>query len=73
MNDSSKKINRFIAFSSILITYIIVKLVCKLTGFHYDFSDGIVNVKLLIDIALWGFIYLLINYLLKKLFANRTA
>lgn len=73
MDDSSKKTNRFTAFGTILLTYIIVKIVYKLIGFHYDFSDGLVNFKLLIDIALWVFIYFPVNYLLKNIFSGRTV
>jgi hypothetical protein len=73
VENSSKKTNGYIAFGSILITYIIVKTVYRLTGFHYEFSDGLANIKLLIDIVLWGIIYFPVNYLMKKLFANKTT
>ena len=68
MGDSQKKANGFISLGSIIITYVIVKILYKLTGFHYDFADGIVNIRLLIDIVLWGFVYLTVNFLLRKLF-----
>ena len=71
MEDTSKNKNGYITFGSILITYIIVKIVYVLTGFHYNFSDGIVTIKLLIDIALWGFIYFPVNYLLKRIFTHK--
>jgi uncharacterized membrane protein len=73
MENTSKKATGFIAFGSILITWILVKTVYGITGFHYEFSDGIVNIKLLIDIVLWGIIYFPVNYLLKKLFAKQTT
>jgi len=67
MENPLKKTNGFIAFGSLITTYILVKIVYRLTGFHYNFSDGIFNAKLLLDIALWGFIYFPVDYLLKKL------
>jgi len=72
MENPLKKTNGFIAFGSLITTYILVKIVYRLTGFHYNFSDGIFNVKLLLDIALWGFIYFPVDYLLKKLFTKYT-
>ncbi len=72
MGDSQKKTNRFIALGTIIITYLIVNIVYKLTGFHYDFSDGIANIRLLIDIALWGCVYFAVNFLLRKLLSKRT-
>ncbi len=73
MRDSSKNTSVFIAFGSALITYVIVKIVYKLTGFHYDFGEGLANFKLLIDITLWGFIYLIIYFLLRKLLSKRKV
>ncbi|PKP52073.1 MAG: hypothetical protein CVT92_10655 [Bacteroidetes bacterium HGW-Bacteroidetes-1] len=70
MRDSQKKTNFFIPFGTIIITYIIVKILYKLTGFHYDFTEGIVNIRLLIDLALWGFVYFSVDFLLKKLFSK---
>ena len=72
MVDSAKKNNGFIPFISILITYIIVKIVYKLTGFHYGFDEGIVNIKLLMDLALWGLIYFTISFLVKSMFHQKT-
>ena len=67
MTDSSKKNSGYITFGSVVITYVIVKIVYKLTGFHYDFSEGLANFKLLIDVSLWCFIYFVSNFLLRKL------
>jgi hypothetical protein len=72
MENSQKKTNRF-PLGTIIITYVIVKIVYKLTGFHYAFSDGIANINLLIDIALWGCVYLSVDLLLKKLLSKRTV
>ena len=72
MGDSQKKTNRFITPGTIIITYVIVNILYKLTGFHYDFTDGIANISLLIDIALWVCVYLAVYYLLRKLLLKRT-
>ena len=66
MKDSLTKPNGFISFGTLFITYVLVKIVYKLTGFHYDFGDGIFNIKLVIDIALWVLIYFPVQFLLKK-------
>jgi hypothetical protein len=62
-----KKNILLIPFITILITYIIVKVVKKLTGFHYDIDDGFININFLIDLAIWGFVYLSIDTLIKRL------
>jgi hypothetical protein len=69
MSDSQKKTNFLMPFSTIIIAYIMVKIIYKLTGFHYDF-DGIVNIKLLIDFAVWVVVYFAVDFLLKKLFSK---
>ena len=53
---------------AIILTYIAVKFVYALTGFSYSFSDGLLNVNLLIDLALWVVIFFPVNYLLLRLF-----
>jgi hypothetical protein len=59
---------RLIGFLTILITYIVVKIVDTLAGFHYDpFREGIINIKFLIDIISWGVVYAVIYTLLKRL------
>lgn len=72
MAGSQKKTNRFILVTTIVITYLIVKVIYKFTGFHYDFSDGIINFRFLIDLALWGLVYLTVNFFLRKLFSKST-
>jgi hypothetical protein len=63
-----KNSNSFISLVLILLTYVIVKIGHKLAGFHYDiFSEGIMNVKFLIDIMSWGIVYAILYFLLKKL------
>ena len=70
MGATQKKTERNIIIVSIVITYIIVKVIYRLTGFHYDFTDGIINIRFLIDIALWGSVYLTVVFLLRKLFSS---
>ena len=62
-----KKNNGVFVFITIIITYIIVHIIYKLTGFYYNLGDGILNFKFVIDIALWGVIYFVVYILLKKL------
>ena len=72
MGATQKKTERNIIIVSIVITYIIVKVIYRLTGFHYDFTDGIINIRFLIDIALWGTVYLTVVFLLRKLFSSKV-
>ncbi len=67
-----KETNKLIPISAIILTYLIVKVIYKLTGFHYDFDDGILNMSFLIDIVLWGLVYLAVLVLLKRLFTKST-
>jgi len=68
MGNSQKKTNGFIPLGTILITYVIVRIINKVTGFSYDFSDGVFNINLLIDLAIWFFVYLAVDFLQRKLF-----
>ncbi len=68
MGNTQKKPNGFIPLGTILITYVIVKILYKITGFSYDLTDGIVNINLLIDLALWGFVYFTVDFVQRKLF-----
>lgn len=54
-------------FIVVLITYIIVHIVYKLTGFYYNIGEGILNFKFIIDIALWGVVYFVVYMVIKKL------
>ncbi|MBU5438427.1 hypothetical protein KQI42_10430 [Tissierella sp. MSJ-40] len=57
------------SYGSILIiitTYIIVRIVYKLTGFNYSFSEGILNTKLIIDLILWIIIYVPVKNIFDK-------
>lgn len=51
-----------------IFTYIIVKIVYRLTGFYYNFDEGIFNIKLLIDLSLWLAVFIPIHFLVKRLF-----
>jgi hypothetical protein len=62
-----KKSNGISTLITILITYIIVHIVYKLTGFYYNFGEGILNFKFVMDIALWGVVYFIVYILLKNL------
>jgi hypothetical protein len=68
-----KKNSMSVYFISIIISYIIVKIAYKLSGFKYDFSEGIINVRYLIHIIIWGIIYAIVYFLLKKLLPNKTS
>lgn len=61
---SKKKSINIVTF---ILTFVIVNIVCQLTGFHYSFSDGILNIKLLIDLGLWLIIYIPINIIVDKI------
>jgi len=71
METIKRKSNGYM-IGTILITYLIVKIIYRLTGFYYDMSDGILNLNFLIDIALWGFVYFTVHFFLSKLFSLRT-
>ncbi len=46
-----------------LITYLLVKIIQRLTGFDYDFSEGLFNIKLLIDLLIWIAVYRIVSIL----------
>jgi hypothetical protein len=71
MTDTPKENKKTFRFSTLIITYLIVTGVRLLTGFHYDFSEGLVNFKFLIDIALWLIVYYAVDLLLRKVFFKR--
>lgn len=64
-----KTSNLLITLFTIFVTYIIVKVVYNVSGFHYGFDDGI-SIKLFIDLALWTLVYLTISFILKRLFSK---
>jgi hypothetical protein len=73
MRNTQKNINGFIPYGSIIIAYAIVKFINNITGFHYDISEGIFNMKFLIDITIWGCVYVIVYFLLSKLLPKRTS
>ena len=62
--------NGIITFTTVAITYIIIKILYKLTGFNYNISDGIFKLDLVIDIALWGIVSFIVYTLIKILLAR---
>ncbi|PTX22738.1 hypothetical protein C8N40_101566 [Pontibacter mucosus] len=61
-------------FISLLITYVLVKVVHNLAGFEYAiFSEGILNLKFLVDMASWAIVYAAVYFLLRKLLPQRGA
>ena len=64
-----RKNNRLFGFVHILITYIIVKIIHKLAGFHYNlFNEDIISINFFIDIMSWVIIYGITYFIIKKLF-----
>ncbi|OKL41096.1 hypothetical protein A3841_14825 [Pontibacter flavimaris] len=62
------------AFLSLFITYLLVKVMHHLIGFEYDlFSEGLLNMKFIIDIASWGIVYAAVYFLLRKLLPRKGA
>lgn len=49
-----------------IATYIIVRIVYRLTGFSYSLSEGILNMKLLIDLGLWIIVFSLVGNIFRK-------
>ncbi|HAH58459.1 MAG TPA: hypothetical protein DCL86_09945 [Bacteroidales bacterium] len=71
MGKSQAKRTGYVITISIIITYIIVKIVYKLTGFYYNFDEGLLNIKLLIDLSLWAVVFIAVNFLVKMVFHKR--
>ncbi|MFT8352848.1 hypothetical protein [Clostridium saccharoperbutylacetonicum] len=65
-----KKNNETIASISFLITYEIVHIIYKVTGFYYSFNEGLINFKLLIDLGLWCIVNFIIFTFLKKIWTK---
>ncbi|WP_266203282.1 hypothetical protein [Pontibacter kalidii] len=60
------------AFIPLLITYVVVKLVHTFVGFEYDLlSEGLFNMKFVIDIASWAVVYAAVYFLLRKLLPQK--
>lgn len=69
MKSNSKRGSLLITFLSLLLTYIIVKVVYKISGFYYNFDEGF-GIKLVIDLALWVIVFLAIERILKWIFSK---
>lgn len=68
-----KKNSKTIGFVSLFITYLVVKVVHSFAGFHFDpFSEGIFNIKFLIDIKSWGIISTMVYFLMKRLLPQKS-
>jgi hypothetical protein len=52
---------------TVISTYIIVRVVYRLTGFSYSLSEGILNMKLLIDLGLWIIVFFLVDNIFRKI------
>jgi hypothetical protein len=73
MGKSQAKRSGYVITISIIITYIIVKIVYKLTGFYYSFDEGLLNIKLLIDLSLWAVVFVVVSFLVKLVFYRRIG
>jgi hypothetical protein len=66
-----KKYNKptpFIAVAiTFAITYTIVRIIYKVTGFYYDFNEGLFNFKFLIDFGFWCIVYFTIDMFFEKI------
>lgn len=61
----NKKFN--ISMLAFIITYIITRIIYKITGFSYSFSEGILNIKLAIDLGLWIITVILVSTILNRI------
>lgn len=66
MKKTNQKNNVFYPVATIVISFVIVKIINKFTGFHYDIAEGIFNINFLIDFALWLIVYIIVAYILEK-------
>ncbi|EKQ52424.1 MULTISPECIES: hypothetical protein [unclassified Clostridium] len=65
----SKK--NYVNILTVILTFIIAHIIYNLTGFQYNFSEGILNLKLLIDLGLWLLIYAAVNIILDKILLSK--
>lgn len=61
----------YVTILTVVLTFIIVNFIYKLTGFHYSFSEGLLNLKLLIDLGVWLLIYIPLNIILDKILLSK--
>lgn len=58
-----------ISTASLIITYILTRVIFKLTNFKCSFSSGTFNIQnFVIDFGLWIIIYTIVYSILKKCF-----
>ncbi|ALI99977.1 hypothetical protein [Rufibacter tibetensis] len=56
-----------ISLMTLLITYIVVKVVHLLTGFNYNpFEEGLLTIKFVLDVVSWVMVYGLVYFIVKK-------
>jgi hypothetical protein len=68
------KRNQFTSWLPILITYVLVKEMQNLAGFEYDlFKEGVLTFRFVLDIASWVVVYVLVSFLLQKVFSTQEA
>ena len=61
-------------FISLIITYVVVKVIHNLAGFDYDiFTEGVLNMRLLLDVTSWVIVHAAVNFLLRKLLPEKGA
>ena len=73
MGKTKNKNSGYILILTTIFSYIIVRIVYKLTGFYYSFDEGIFNIKLLIDLSIWLAVFIPIHFLVKRLFHKTRA
>lgn len=62
---------KYVTILAVILTFIIVHIIYKLTGFHYSFSEGILNLKMFIDLGLWMLIYIPVNIIVDKILSYK--
>jgi len=51
----------------LIITILVTRLLYSLIGFNYSISEGILNIKLLIDLGMWLIVYFPVSYIRKRI------
>lgn len=51
----------------LIITILVTKLLYSLIGFNYSISEGILNIKFLIDLVTWLIVYCAVSYIRKRI------
>lgn len=56
----------YVSVLTIITTYLTVRIVHIFTGFSYNLSEGILNIKLLEDLGLWIIVYVFIRNIFNR-------